>query len=175
MAKRAVMNPVGTATAAGADPKDGVDVLLVCSSGGHLLQLHALDSAWQDLSRAWVTFDKSDGRSLLLEETVFFAHGPTNRNIPNLVRNLFLAWRLVRRLRPRVIVTTGAGVAVPFAWVGRLFGAAVVYIESIARIDQPSLSCRLIAPVADRLYVQWPELLEALPHARYVDSSLALR
>lgn len=158
-----------------ADEKDRVDILLVCSSGGHLLQLHALESAWQDLSRAWVTFDKSDGRSLLVDETVFFAHGPTNRSLSNLRRNFFLSWRLVRRLRPRVIVTTGAGVAVPFAWVGRLFGASVVYIESIARIDEPSLSCRLIAPVAARLYVQWPELLSALPKARYVDSSLALR
>lgn len=175
MAKNAVMNPPGPGNAAGADPKDRVDVLLVCSSGGHLLQLHALGSAWQDLSRAWVTFDKSDGRSLLAEERVFFAHGPTNRSIKNLIRNAFLSFRLLRRLRPRVIVTTGAGVAVPFAWVGRLFGAVVVYIESIARIDEPSLSCRLIAPVAGRLYVQWPELLEALPQARYVDSSLAVR
>ncbi len=157
------------------DPTDAVDVLLVCSAGGHLLELHALESAWQDLSRAWVTFDKSDVRSLLAEETVFFAHGPTNRNVPNLLRNIVLSWRLVRRLRPRVIVTTGAGVAVPFAWVGRLFGAAVVYIESIARIEEPSLSCRLIRPVADRLYVQWPELLRALPRARYVDRALALR
>jgi hypothetical protein len=74
-----------------------------------------------------------------------------------------------------VIVTTGAGVAVPFAWVGRLFGAAVVYIESIARIDEPSLSCRLIIPVADRLYVQWPELLRALPRAHYVDSAVAVK
>jgi beta-1,4-N-acetylglucosaminyltransferase len=154
---------------------DRVEVLLVCSTGGHLLQLHALEPAWRDLSRAWVTFDKSDARSLLADETVFFAHGPTNRNVPNLFRNFVLSWRLVRRLRPRVIVTTGAGVAVPFAWVGRLFGASVVYIESIARIDEPSLSCRLIAPVADRLYVQWPELLRALPQARYVDSALALR
>jgi beta-1,4-N-acetylglucosaminyltransferase len=155
------------------DVNNGVDVLLVCSAGGHLLELHALESAWQKLSRAWVTFDKSDTRSLLAEETVYFAHGPTNRNVPNLLRNCVLSWRLVRRLRPRVIVTTGAGVAVPFAWVGRLFGAAVVYIESIARIDEPSLSCRLIAPVADRLYVQWPELLQALPRAHYVDSPFA--
>jgi beta-1,4-N-acetylglucosaminyltransferase len=157
------------------DLNQGVDVLLVCSAGGHLLELHALGSAWQDLSRAWVTFDKSDARSLLAEETVFFAHGPTNRNVPNLFRNLVLSWRLIRKLRPRVIVTTGAGVAVPFAWVGRVFGTAVVYIESIARIDEPSLSCRLIAPVAHRLYVQWPELLRTLPRARYVDSVFSLR
>jgi UDP-N-acetylglucosamine:LPS N-acetylglucosamine transferase len=66
------------------------------------------------------------------------------------------------------MVTTGAGVAVPFAWVARLHGTKVVYVESLTRIDRASLSCRLIKPVADRVYVQWPELAAALPGSRYV-------
>lgn len=145
----------------------GVDVLLVCSSGGHLLQLVALAASWEGYSSAWVTFDKSDARSLLASERVYFAHGPTNRNLGNLFRNLRLAWSLLRELRPRAIVTTGAGVAVPFAWVGRLLGARVAYVESVTRIDGPSLSCRMIRPVADRVYVQWPELAERLRGSRY--------
>lgn len=147
-----------------------VDVLLVCSTGGHLLQLHALRAAWAEAERAWVTFDKSDARSLLAGERVHHAYGPTNRSLANLGRNLVFAARLLRRLRPRVIVTTGAGVAVPFCWIGRLRGARVVYVESLSRIDGPSLSCRLIAPVASRVYAQWPELAEAYPRARYVGS-----
>jgi UDP-N-acetylglucosamine:LPS N-acetylglucosamine transferase len=148
-------------------PADRVDVLLVCSTGGHLLQLVALREAWAGRSSAWVTFDKSDARSLLRDERVYHAFGPTNRNIPNLLRNLLLAPRIVARLRPRVVVTTGAGVAVPFAWIARLRGAKVVYVESFTRIDGPSLSCRLIAPVANRVYAQWPELAAAYPRARF--------
>ena len=53
-------------------------MLLVCSSGGHLLQLCALRDSWAAFSRAWVTFDKSDARSLLSDERVFYAYGPTN-------------------------------------------------------------------------------------------------
>ncbi len=147
-----------------------VDVLLVCSTGGHLLQLVALREAWAGSSRAWVTFDKSDARSLLAGERVLFAHGPTNRNLGNLARNLLLAWRLLRSLRPRVVVTTGAGVAVPFCWLGRLRGARVVYVESLSRISTPSLSCRLIAPVAARVYGQWPEFAGAVRRARYAGS-----
>jgi len=151
------------------------DVLLVCSTGGHLLQLVALRDAWEGFSRVWVTFDKSDARSLLADERVTFARGPTNRNfgllaVRNLVRNGVLAFRLVRAERPKVVLTTGAGVAVPFAWVGRLLGARVVYVESLTRIDHPSLSCRLIAPVATRIYAQWPELTRAVPRARYLGS-----
>ena len=148
-------------------PKEKAELLLVCSTGGHLLQLVALESAWSGFSRLWVTFDKSDARSLLRDERVTYAHGPTNRSVKNLLRNVVVAWRTVRRVRPDVVLTTGAGVAVPFAWIGRLFGARVVYVESLTRITGPSLSYRLIRPVADRRYVQWEELHELLPGTRY--------
>lgn len=148
----------------------GIEVLLVCSSGGHLLQLLALREAWEPFTRAWVSFDKSDVRSLLREERVIYGRGPTNRSIRNLVRNIGVAWRVLRELRPAVVLTTGAGLAVPFAWLARIRGVRVVYVESLTRIERPSLSCRLIAPTADRIYVQWPQLLAAVPRARYAGS-----
>jgi beta-1,4-N-acetylglucosaminyltransferase len=133
-------------------------LLLVCSSGGHLLQLVELRSAWEGYERVWVSFDKPDVRSLLAGERVIRAHGPTNRNVPNLLRNLRLALRTVRAERPSAVLTTGAGVAVPFAWVARLLGVPVLYVESFTRIEALSLSGRMIAPVARQVYVQWPEL-----------------
>jgi UDP-N-acetylglucosamine:LPS N-acetylglucosamine transferase len=149
------------------EQRQRVDLLLVCSSGGHLLQLCALREAWEGLDRVWVSFDKSDVRSLLAGERVVHAYGPTNRDVGNLLRNAGLALRLVAELRPRAVLTTGAGVAVPFAWVARLYGARIVYVESMTRIDGPSLSMRLIAPVASRLYVQWPELALRVRRARF--------
>jgi UDP-N-acetylglucosamine:LPS N-acetylglucosamine transferase len=150
-----------------------VEVLLACSAGGHLLQLLALRDAWAPFTHEWVTDDRSDTRSLLDGERVTWAFWPTSRNLVTLFRNTRLAWRLVRRARPRVVLTTGAATAVPFAWIGRLFGARVVYVESITRIDGPSLSCRLIAPVASRVYVQWPELQASVRKARYAGTVLS--
>jgi hypothetical protein len=147
-------------------------LLLVCSAGGHLLQLWLLEEVWRSRRRVWVTHERDDALSLLDGEDVLFAYGPTTRSISNLLRNLILAWRVVRRLRPRVLLTTGAGVAVPFAWIARLHRANVVYVESLTRIEQPSLSCRMIAPIASRIYVQWPELTRSLNRARYVGSVL---
>jgi beta-1,4-N-acetylglucosaminyltransferase len=151
------------------ESEERVDVLLVCTAGGHLLQLWSLREAWQGRICAWVvaSHEGSDVRSLLGGEHVFFAHSPANRSLKNLVRNLRLAWSLLGRLRPKVVLTTGAAVAVPFAWIARLRGVRIVYIESLARAERPSLSCRLVSPVADRVYVQWPELLRTLPRARY--------
>lgn len=148
-------------------------IMLVCSPGGHLMQLLQLRHAWSGRNPLWVTLDKSDARSLLAAEAVVYAFGPTSRNIPNLLRNLRLAWRLVRLVRPAILITTGAGLAVPFAWVARLHGAYVVYVESIARIERPSLSYRLIEPAAQRLYAQWPDLAQRERRARYRGSVFA--
>jgi UDP-N-acetylglucosamine:LPS N-acetylglucosamine transferase len=133
-------------------------VLLVASNGGHLLQLAQLRDEWPRAERLWVTFDGPDTRSLLAGEDVVLAYAPTNRNVRNLVRNLLLAVRVCARRRPRAIVTTGAGVAVPFCYVGRVLGARVVYVESFSRILEPSLTARLVHPVATDFFVQWPAL-----------------
>jgi UDP-N-acetylglucosamine:LPS N-acetylglucosamine transferase len=108
-------------------------------------------------------------------ERVVYAYSPTTRNIANLGRNLRLAWRVVARERPRIVLTTGAGVAVPFAWIARLRGARVVYVESVTRIDDLSMSAKLVAPIADRLYVQWPELVAAHRRAEYRGNLLPTR
>lgn len=151
-----------------AENGDGrAELLLVCSCGGHLLTLMSLRSSWEGFSRVWVTFDKSDSRSLLAGEHIVFAHGPTNRNVKNALRNLVVAWRTIGAVRPRVVLTSGAGVAVPFAWMGRLRGARVVFVESLSRIDELSLSARLVAPICERIYVQWPELESAGRRLRY--------
>lgn len=155
---------------AGSSPCGGpadVDVWLVASSGGHALQLFTLGEAWSDRTRLWISNDRSDARSLLEGEEAYFLPGPSSRDVVAFVRNLLFAFRLVRRRRPRVVVTTGADIAVPFALVARLFSARIVYVESFTRIVTPSLSCRLIAPFAERVYVQWPELQRAVPKARF--------
>jgi UDP-N-acetylglucosamine:LPS N-acetylglucosamine transferase len=130
-------------------------VMLVCSSGGHLLQLHRLKPWWEKLGRVWVTFDKPDSRSLLAGEDVRWAYHPTTRSVINLVRNLGLAWRLLRRNRPDVVVSTGAGVAFPFFLLARVFGIKTVYVEVYDRIDVPTLTGRLCYPLASRFLLQW--------------------
>lgn len=147
--------------------KAGIGCLLVASSGGHLLELSKLKDGWPPGDRHWVTFDTVDARSMLAGENVSYAAHPTNRNLPNLLRNVVLAARLLRSLRPYAVLTTGAGVAVPFCWLGRLLGARVVYIESFARIDGPSLTGRLVHPVATDFFVQWPAVQQHFRKAQF--------
>lgn len=145
-------------------------VLLVASSGGHLLQLCQIKDVVEDVERLWVTFNRPDARSLLAGEQVVWAHHPTNRNVPNLLRNLRLATRVVKSFAPDVLISTGAGVAVPFAAAARLRRTRVVYIESFTRSEEPSLTGRLMQPLAHDLFVQWPSLQTRLRGAKYEGS-----
>lgn len=143
-------------------------VLLVASSGGHLAELHALKDGWPRDARHWVTFDTPDAQSVLRGEQITFCHHPTNRNARNAARNLRLAVTLLRRLRPSAVVTTGAGVAVPFCYAARALGIKIVFIESAARVQRPSMSGRMIHPIADQFFVQWPEVAPAYSKAEYL-------
>jgi UDP-N-acetylglucosamine:LPS N-acetylglucosamine transferase len=136
-------------------------LLLVACSGGHLLQLLALESAWQDEQRVWVTLPTPDAKALLEAEQVIYAHGPTPRSLVNLLLNLHLACRVVRRCKPTAIISTGAGLAVPFFIVGRLHHLRLIYVESFTRTRKLSLSGRIVYPLADSFFVQWP--LECAP------------
>jgi len=140
-------------------------VLLVGSSGGHLAQLLALEPWYRDRPRRWVTFDTLDAKSLLAGEDVVWAYHPTTRNLWNLLRNTALAGRLIRRRRVAAVVTTGAGVALPFVALARLRGIPTIYIEVYDRIDTPTLTARLCRPFLSAMLVQWEEQRTLYPEA----------
>lgn len=135
-------------------------ICLVGSSGGHLTHLYMLKPFWQEHDRAWVTFDKADAQSLLQGEKMYPCYFPTNRNIKNLLRNTVVAWKVLRKEKPDLIISTGAAVAVPFFYLGKLFGAKTAYVEVFDRIDKPTLTGRLVHPVTDLFVVQWEEMLD---------------
>lgn len=133
-------------------------VLFVCSSGGHLAQLYRLERWWRHHERAWVTFDKTDARSLLEGERTWWAHHPTTRNVVNLARNFVLALRVMGDYQPEVVVSNGAGVALPFFLVARFRRRTrTVYLEVYDRIDSPTLTGLLCKPLTDIFCVQWVE------------------
>lgn len=140
-------------------------ICLVGSSGGHLAHLNMLKPFWKDQERFWVTFDKEDARSILKDEKMYSCHFPTNRNLKNLIKNTFLAIKVLKTEKPNVIISSGAAVAVPFFYIGKLFGAKTVYIEVFDRIDKPTVTGKLVYPVTDKFIVQWEEMKKVYPKA----------
>ena len=140
-------------------------IALVGSSGGHLTHMYLLKKFWENEDRFWVTFDKTDAKSILKEERFYPCYYPTNRNVKNTIKNTILAFKILRKEKPDLIISSGAAVAVPFFWLGRLFGAKTVYIEIFDRIDKPTLTGKLVYPVTDKFIVQWEELKKVYPKA----------
>jgi beta-1,4-N-acetylglucosaminyltransferase len=142
-------------------------LLLVCSSGGHFYQLFSLRDFWKEYTRCWVTFKMDDTIFRLTNERIYWANHPTNRNLKNLIKNFFLAWKVIAREKPDLIISTGAGVAVPFLYIGRLFGCKTIYIESLTRINQMSLTGMMVYPLVDDFLVQWREMSKKYNRARF--------
>lgn len=138
-------------------------LLLVTSSGGHLTQLMSLRSWWSEHDRLWVTADLPDTRSLLANERVLWSNSPTTRHIPNMLRNLRLAHRILKAERPDVVVSTGAGIAPPFFLVARALGVHTVFLEVYDRLDSTTMAGRLCYPLSDRFLLQWDEQRKLYP------------
>jgi beta-1,4-N-acetylglucosaminyltransferase len=150
----------------------GPRVLLVCSPGGHLQQMLTLAPAWRELEHHWVTLRAPDTEHELADEPVTYGHGPTNRSLTKLVRNVVVARRVLREFDPDVVLSTGAALAVPFLLGARLQGRRTVYVESFTRVHDLSLSGRIVYPFVTTAFVQWPELARRRPRARYVGNVL---
>jgi UDP-N-acetylglucosamine:LPS N-acetylglucosamine transferase len=112
---------------------------------------------WEKYDRIWITSKKEDALHLVKDERVYWAYFPTPRNLKNLLRNTLLAWRVLRRERPDVIVSSGSAVAVPFFYIGKVLGCTLVFIEVYDRISTPTLTGKLVYPIADLFVLQWEE------------------
>lgn len=150
--------------------KKEIKVGLVGSSGGHLTHLYMLKPFWENKERFWVTFDKEDAKSLLAEEKMYPCHYPTNRNLKNLVKNTLLAIKVLRKEKPDLLVSSGAAVAVPFFYIGKLMGMKLIYIEVFDRIDKPTMTGKLVYPIVDKFVVQWEEQKKVYPKAINIGS-----
>ena len=112
-----------------------------------------------------VTFDKEDARSILEGEKMYPCYYPTNRSLKALIKNTKIAWKVLRKEKPDLIISSGAAVAVPFFYLGKLFGAKLVYIEVFDRIDKPTMTGKMVYPIVDKFIVQWEEQKEVYPKA----------
>ena len=115
-------------------------------------------SLWPE-SPAMLVSSLALGGTTILPDVSGHVIGECDRNQPGkafatLVRSVALAWRE----KPDVVITTGSLPLAIFSLACRLFGARIVWIDSISQIEGISLSGKLVRPFADRFFVQWPEL-----------------
>jgi UDP-N-acetylglucosamine:LPS N-acetylglucosamine transferase len=132
-----------------------------------MVQARRLASVYEKHNHFYFTFSGPVARELKKTARV--------RTIPNIVRSNPISWavgairsaRVAFAERPDVIITTGAGVVVFLCVFCKLLGAKLVFLESMAKVERPTLTARLLYPFADLFIVQWPALLQFFPKAQF--------
>lgn len=140
---------------------------LVCSHGGHLSEMLQLGDAFAECDTFYFCYDAETTRALAN------AYRVPNKPLSlwAFIRNVLFLFRVFRCERPDAVVSTGAEIAIPAALVAKVHRLPLIYIECGAQVTKPSTTGRLLYHLADRFYVQWPELLNAYgPRAQYVGS-----
>jgi UDP-N-acetylglucosamine:LPS N-acetylglucosamine transferase len=141
---------------------------VICSAGGHLAEAILAVSAY-DAERYFVTKQDEHVTERLQGHRVYFVEDP-HTSLVGYVKNALQSLRIFLRERPDIILTTGAGIAIPTCLIGKLFGSKIIFVESGARVTTMSKTGKLLYKVADVSYVQW----EAL-HKKYPKSIFAGR
>jgi UDP-N-acetylglucosamine--N-acetylmuramyl-(pentapeptide) pyrophosphoryl-undecaprenol N-acetylglucosamine transferase len=133
------------------------------SAGGHLDLLTAVaPQALDGGEPVWVTSRTPRGEALRAAGAQVELLPEYRRSPVKALGNIIAAARIVLRRRPRVVVTSGAGVVAPFCMLARLTGARIIYIETMARVSGASMTARLLSRIAAPVIVQWPELQSRL-------------
>lgn len=130
-------------------------ICIVSSCGGHLAEIRLLRPVYARYDHFYVLNDRAVLAADMVGRTYFIRH--SERDLLFFV-NLWEAWWILRRQRPRMILSTGAGPLVPFALVGRLLGIPTVFVEISTQVTRPSLTGRIMARLAHSCFYQWPAL-----------------
>jgi len=142
------------------------ELCVACSAGGHLSEALASISE-ASVDTCIITKQDEHVASRLNDYDVYYVNDPHTSLwgfFVNALRSLFI----FARLRPRVVLSTGSGIALATCMLGKLFGSRVIYVESGARVVAPSKTGKFMYRYADVFYVQWKSMLKFYPNAIYV-------
>ncbi len=139
-------------------------LLLVSSVGGHLSELMELAPILREHEVVLVVNEEASLPDFPFSAVYRIAHAERDWRV---LWNFVEAASILEAERPDVIVSMGAGPAVPFALVGKyLAGARTIFIETAAAVERPTLTGRLLHPIADAFFYQWPSLAQAFPRGK---------
>jgi beta-1,4-N-acetylglucosaminyltransferase len=139
---------------------------LVCSPGGHFLEMLQLGKAFEGYSVFLITYKETT--TLNRKETYYLTN--LVRSPFAFVTGLIKIFLIFLKESPDILFSTGSEIAIPSFYFGKfLFGTKLIYLECSAQVYYPSLTGRWVYPITDLFLVQWEQLLKQYgSKAKYV-------
>ena len=148
-------------------------VLFISSTGGHLSELMQLKSMFDKYDFHIIT-EKTKSNMYLKDKypkrVNYLVYGTKSNMLVypfKLLYNCFKSLILYLKIRPKVIITTGAHTAGPMCCIGKIFGSKIIYIETFANSETKSVTGKMVYKFADLFIVQWEDMLKLYPKAKY--------
>lgn len=146
-------------------PNGRLKICIVSSVGGHLRDMLQLMPVYGRYEHFYIINDRKQLRKDVMEKTYFIAHSERDWKF---FLNLAEAYRILAKERPHVVLSTGAGPAVPVSLVAKYaFGCRVIFIEHFTAVYKPTLTGRIMYRLADRFLYQWRYLRRFFPKGTY--------
>ena len=148
-------------------------VIFISSTGGHLSELMQLKDIFKRYDYHIIT-EKNDTTLKLKDKygdrISYLVYGARNYMLSYMFKfpyNILKSLVLFLKIRPDVVVTTGAHTAVPMCYIAKLFKKKIIFIETFARVNSKSMSGKMINKIADVFLVQHEEMLDIYENAIY--------
>lgn len=156
--------------------KKPIRLCVGASAGGHMNQLLKLlehSERWPIQPEFYITTLQELAGKLAERGGPVYVIGECNRHHPfKALRSVFRSFRVVLKERPDAVVTTGSMPLMMFCAFAKLFGAKIVWIDSIANIETLSMSGRMASRFADLVISQWPDVAKKYNNVEYVGTLL---
>ena len=150
--------------------KETKKICFAASTGGHFEQLMMLKPLMEKYD-SFILTEKTTYKTSVNGEKMYF-HQQVNRKeklvIPKLIWNFIKSFCIFIKERPDVVVTTGVLAMIPMSVIAKKMGKKLIYIESFAKINDPTKTGKFLYKYADQFYVQWESMLEFYPNAIFL-------
>ena len=144
-------------------------ICFIASSGGHFEQLMMLKPLMEKYESFIVT--EKTNYSILNSEIPLYYLKQVNRHeikfIFYMILNSISTLKIFVKEKPQIVISTGALSSVPMCLIAKLFKKKIIFIESFAKINSPTLTGKLIYKIADQFYIQWESMRRFYPEAIY--------
>ena len=141
-----------------------LNICVVSSIGGHLDEVMQLLPVIEAHDYFIVVNAEGNLPERVEGKTVRIVHSERDWK---LLVNFWEAAKILASRRPDVIISFGAGAAVPFSLVGKLMGMKVIFVETFNSVRRPTLTGRILYRVADLFIYQWETLASYYPNGLY--------